>query len=200
MVDAEVLMLWAGKIGAGLITAWKGIPAVWSGMKKLRASVSGVIDLVEETKKSNAMTADIVDNVRRIKYQLFPNGGASLFDTVTELRNMIKASVQLSDQPSYTCGSDGTVIDINKSMLDIVGLDRDSAMGYGLFHQLLPEDAQNIEKRWFEFVHSEGGLFDEVYTWVNKRNGAVTKGRSVAIQQMGKDGTKVFRGVFNPII
>lgn len=151
-------------------------------------------------------------DVTEIKLQLRTNGGTSLKDAVNRIEKKLgevredvsilkgreSARMYLDAQPTFECDSNGYSTALNKSLLDILGLEIDEAIGYGWLKAVKPIDQDRIQKEWESSVRN-GREFNSYYTFVNQKTHKETKVHGRARIERSKEDIIFIIGTCNPI-
>lgn len=126
--------------------------------------------------------------VEKVMYNLSPNGGNSLVDKVNRIDGKLdqilnvakviekkqKTDRHLSSQPIYECDENGYATFLNDSLLEILGMSLEEALGYGWVKAVRPFDQERILVEW-KLAVSHGAEFNSVYTFINQETHKQTK-------------------------
>jgi len=126
--------------------------------------------------------------VEKVMYNLSPNGGNSLVDKVNRIDSKLdeilnitrviekkqKTDRHLSSQPLYECDENGYATFLNDSLLEILGMDMEQALGYGWVKAVKQIDQERVLNEW-KLAVEHGLEFNSVYTFINQENHKQTK-------------------------
>jgi PAS domain-containing protein len=173
--------------------------------------VKGNLLLTSINKKLGIVPA-LEKDVNEIKLQLRTNGGTSLKDAVNRIEKAVgevrsdvailkgreSARMYLDSQPTFECDAQGFATALNKSLLDILGLEIDEAIGYGWLKAVKPMDQDRVVREW-EMSVRNGREFNSNYTLVNQVTHKETKVHGRARIERDKEDIIFIIGSCNPI-
>lgn len=151
-------------------------------------------------------------DVTEIKLQLRTNGGTSLKDAVNRIEKKLgevrsdisilkgreSARMYLDAQPTFECDANGYATALNKSLLTILGLEIDEAIGYGWLKAVKPIDQDRVMREWEASVRN-GREFSSYYTFVNATTHKENKVHGRARIERNKEDIIFIIGTCEPV-
>jgi len=168
--------------------------------------------LMTSINKKLSTVPKLETDVTEIKLQLRTNGGTSLKDAVNRIETKLgevrtdvavlkgreSARMYLDAQPTFECDANGYATALNKSLLDIVGMEIDEAIGYGWLKAVKTIDQDRVQREWESSVRN-GREFNSNYTFINQITHKETKIHGRARIERGKEDIVFIIGTCNPI-
>jgi len=168
--------------------------------------------LLTSIHKNLAGVPKLETDVTEIKLQLRTNGGTSLKDAMNrietklgEVKNDVavlkgreSARMYLDAQPTFECDANGYATALNKSLLDLMGLEIDEAIGYGWLKSVKQIDQDRVQREWESSVMN-GREFNSNYTLINQITHKETNVHGRARIERGKEDIVFIIGTCNPI-
>lgn len=137
--------------------------------------------------------------LKLIKNQVFPNGGSSLSDAISEslklARKADRRSIILTEHaptPIYECtGEDGYCTFVNQPLAKLFGMERAEMLGNGWLRAIESDDKVRVYNTFTEAIKNRIP-YSCHYTVVNQRTGQRTKCYTSAEVTRGPDDKVIF--------
>lgn len=106
-----------------------------------------------------------LESMEPIRKQVLPDGGHSLADIVQQIADDVcemRASQDLMmvamNQARFRCDANGNCVEVNRSYLDLVGAQREDALGREWVNLIHQSDQERVEREWDESVRHQRAL------------------------------------------
>lgn len=130
------------------------------------------------------------EQLKAIKYQLYPNGSMSMFDKVmaglTDLQSGQVNTWELMDLAVWKSDKDGRITFVTNSLCEMIGCTVADVMDNSWVNRVIEKDRTAVFNEWISSVQT-ASEFNRTYTY-RKSDGLYQTVNATAVHNKGRDG------------